>query len=64
MIRVICCEVDSADVAYSCGSAKTTYRTFDVDLPELENWLSEHRGRCERSFVGLEIISVGERYID
>ena len=64
MIRLICCEVDNAAMVHDSGPAKTMYRTFDVDLPEFEKWLSEHRSFCQRSFVGLEIISVGERYID
>lgn len=64
MIRIICREVHIADVALGgAPSAPITMKTFDVDLPELEEYLkpkeSTSYNYCE--VVGVELIQAKER---
>ena len=58
MIRIICTEVDGNDAAHVGGPVHTRYRTFDVSLPELEEWIRA-RGTNEftsRNVTGIELL--------
>jgi len=57
MIRIICSESDSTAAAFDAGLVRQTHKTFDVDLPEIEEWLRNKRNTyVERSVVGIEVI--------
>lgn len=54
MIRLICCEVDGSIAAHVGGPVRVIYKTFDVDLEEVEAWLlAEKSPWLQRSFVGM-----------
>jgi hypothetical protein len=60
MLRLVCTEVDGNDAAHVGGPVHTRYRTFDVELPELEEWLRS-RGPNEftsRSVTGVEMLPI------
>ena len=59
MIRIICVESDISAAANVGGSAAhVSYRSFEVEAPELEAWLAEAGGHgwryIIRSVVGVE----------
>lgn len=62
MIRIICQETNTGDAAHVGGPVHLSYKTFDVDAPELEAWL--HQPEAERSIYcmrephGVEVLSV------
>lgn len=55
MIRVICHENDFADVVNVGGQNIEYYKTFDVDLPEIEAWLQEKGQWRTRAVKGIEL---------
>lgn len=57
MIRIIV-RTDCAGMACNVGGAvETSYRTFDVDLPDLEQFLREDQGTySQRQALGIELI--------
>ena len=62
MIRVIVETCDAGMAANVGGSAETTFRTFDVDLPALEAFLREPEGPpkwsySHRQVKGVEVLS-------
>lgn len=58
MIRIIVQTDDAGMAANVGGHVHTTYKTFDVDLPEIEAFLREPKeaGYVHRHFVGAEIV--------
>ena len=54
MIRIICSNTDFSDAANVGGPTAVTYKTFDVELPEVETWLDEQIRWNSRSFIGIE----------
>jgi hypothetical protein len=54
VIRVICRETDINDAAHVGGPVHVTYRTFDVELPEVEAFLREATEWQIRDVVGVE----------
>lgn len=60
MIRMIFIETDAGPLMGGAPRADVRHRTFDVELPEIEKWLSEpgedHLLYMTRSFVGIEIL--------
>ena len=61
MIRIIVFEADGGMAANVGGPVLTTHRTFDVEIPELESFLSEPRKSktmlyTNRGVVGVEVI--------
>ena len=57
MLRVIV-RTDNAGMAANVGgSVEVIYKTFDVDLPELEKYLGESQGTYgHRQVVGVELL--------
>lgn len=61
MIRFIV-QTDDANMAVNVGgSVHTSYRTFDVDLPELEKHLKTGGVYIERRLVGCELLSAADQ---
>lgn len=57
MIRLIARSADRGAAANVGGPVDTEYKTFDVDLPEVEAWLLKNSGKYLWSeIVGAEII--------
>lgn len=59
MIRIIVRTDDSTMAAHVNGPLHTTYRTFEVDLPEVEAALADgpnDNGLVQRSILGVEIV--------
>lgn len=57
MIRIICVEVDYC-VTYATGTQASVYhKTFDIEAPELEEWIKKHPEYNNRSVIGAEILS-------
>lgn len=59
MLRIIV-RTDNAGMAANCGGAvETTYRTFEMDAPELEAFLREPKSKnwtyAQRQVVGVEL---------
>jgi len=58
-LRIIIRTDDASLAANIGGAVETQYRTFDVDLPEVEEFLSEPKSRkwayAHRQVVGVEI---------
>lgn len=61
MIRVIVRETDYQAAAHVEGmAASVSFKTFDVDLPELERYLTKLPSTwLERQFVGIELLPAG-----
>lgn len=59
MIRLIIRTDDATTAAHVSGPVHVTYRTFDVDLPEVERFLAQYanQGLIERHLVGAELIA-------
>lgn len=56
MIRILCRNVDLSDAAAGVGPTEETYKTFDVELPELEKWLRESSNFVRRTAIGIEVV--------
>ena len=56
MIRLICSETDAGMAANVGGPVTVNHKTFDVELPEVEVWLTAKLPYAERRFVGIEIL--------
>jgi hypothetical protein len=61
MIRIICKVVDEAGAIHIGSPVSIAYKTFDVELPEVEEFLLLHKGDAqyyqERSVVGVEVLA-------
>jgi hypothetical protein len=62
MIRIICCENEHTAMMHVGGPPDIKYRSFDIDFPELEAWLDEHKGEKghsynQRTITGMERLS-------
>jgi hypothetical protein len=60
MLRLVIREDDAAMAANVGGHVQTTYRTFDVDLPHVEAWLTvdPRMHYTQRVLVGAEVLPV------
>ena len=58
MIRIICYENDYSDAANVGGRNIETYKTFDIQAPEIEAWIKEGPASKwrTRTISGFEII--------
>lgn len=60
MIRLICRETDCGAAANVGGPVEVSHKTFEIDIPVVEQWLREHIGESfsyyTRSIVGFEFI--------
>jgi hypothetical protein len=61
VIRIICSETDAGVAANVGGPVTVTYKTFVVDIAQLEEWLKEPTAKkwtyTERRVHGIELIS-------
>jgi len=56
VIRIVCCEADVGVAANLGGSVQFRYKTFDVELPQVEDWLRGQGARyVERTVSGIEV---------
>lgn len=59
MIRILCREEDNNACAAGVGQTETSYKTFDIDAPTLEEWLSRrdspNAAYLTRSIIGVEV---------
>lgn len=55
MIRLIVREDNCGMAANVGGDVHTTYKTFDVDLPDLEAYLRVKETWTERRLIGVEL---------
>lgn len=57
MLRVIV-RTDNAGMACNVGegSVEVTYKTFAVDIPELEKFLRENQSYGHRRVIGVELV--------
>jgi hypothetical protein len=56
VIRIIVKQIDSTVVAVGVSDeAREEFKTFDVELPEVEQWLRENTDYVHRSFIGIEL---------
>ena len=60
MIRIIVRTDDAQMMAHVGGSVESTYRTFDCDLPELEQFLRATQPYVQKQIIGTEIVG-GDR---
>lgn len=60
MLRLIVQIVDIGDAANVGGPVQTRYRTFDVDLPEVEAELRTDYKWATRSLVGAELLNAAD----
>jgi len=57
MIRLILSEADAGMAANVGGPVTITYKTFDIDAPEVEAWLkSPTSSYAQRRLVGCEVL--------
>lgn len=54
MLRIITRTVDRQGAAHVGGPEHTSYRTFDIELPEIEKWLT----RPLATYVDCDVIGV------
>jgi hypothetical protein len=58
MIRIVCHEADAEMAGNVGGPVQQSYKTFDVDLPNVEAWLESVSGIYKRrQVVGIEILA-------
>ena len=59
MIRILAKDDDATMAANIGGSVLSTYRTFDVDLPEVEAWLISRQGNAyaQAQIIGWELLA-------
>lgn len=55
MLRIIVQTDDANMAAHVGGNVHTTHRTFDVELPELEAFLSNTDTYAQRRVIGVEV---------
>jgi hypothetical protein len=61
MIRIICRVNDVTLQRYGVNECpRIAHKTFDVELPEVERWLTSAPEDVQRDFVGIEVINAGQ----
>jgi hypothetical protein len=67
MLRIICRVVDEAAAIHIGSLVSVKYETFDVELPQVEEFLLLHKGDTQyyqdRSVVGIEVIAKLDKII-
>ncbi len=61
MIRLIVRTDDAGMAANVGGSVLVQYRTFDVDLPEVEAFIASVGSLAHRQVVGVELVHTAAR---
>lgn len=59
MLRIIVRETDCGAACNVGGPVNSSWKSFDVELPEVESFLSEKRQYMTREVVGVEIAETG-----
>lgn len=62
MLRIIVRESDVCDAVNAQGPVLVSYRTFAVDIPEVEEWLRCSDGYKRREFIGAELLPAGDAH--
>ena len=58
MIRVIVVSAYAGMAANVGGPVQTEYKTFDIEAPDLEAFVTAQMGSCDqRSIVGIEVLN-------
>ena len=58
MIRIIVRETDSGEACnVPNGQTHLNFKTFDVELPEVEKYLSEKWQYVSRQVIGVEVVT-------
>ena len=59
MIRIVCKQDDNSCLSHTgAGASITSYKTFDIEFPELEEHLkTDPRGYVYRSVIGVEVLT-------
>lgn len=59
MIRLIVRAIDASHCPHVGGAPHETYRTFDIDAPDVENFLAGHAGLSgvSAALVGAEVVT-------
>lgn len=61
MLRIIMVEADAGMAVNVGGPVEVSYRTFDVEIPELEKALRDKTNRYrQRSVCGVELLPLPE----
>lgn len=65
MLRIICCENEHTAAIHVGGPPEITHKTFDVEAPEVEQWLDRYKGEKGHQYnvrviVGVERIGKGD----
>lgn len=55
MIRFICREANAGAACNIGGPVDVTYKTFHLDCPALEEWLSKQQQYTTRELIGCEL---------
>lgn len=63
MVRLILRESDVLDAVNAQGPVIITYKTFDVDLPEVEEWLRSSNGYKRRELIAAESLPAGDAHV-
>lgn len=58
MIRIIARSDDATMAANVGGSVETTWRTYDIECPELEMFLRRHEGDARHKLAHAQVIGV------
>lgn len=58
MIRIICCENEHTAAVHVGGPVQISYRSFDIEAPELERWLDAYLGSKANSYNVRSIVGV------
>ena len=57
MLRFIIRDDDESGPCNVGGNVETRFRTMDLDVPELERWLSSAPAYVRRSLLGCEVLN-------
>lgn len=57
MIRIIIRETNYADAAHVGGPVLESFKTFDVELPQVESYLAEELKWGSRRVIGIEAVA-------
>lgn len=64
MLRVIVATTDASRAAHVGGPVQVTYKTFDIDAPEVEAFMAQAYPRnqfWDRTLVGVEILDAKDQ---
>jgi len=64
MLRIIIRETDCSGAANVGGPVHQNIKSFDVDLPEVEAYLLEYKGKGRIEYLTREVIGVEIREVE